>query len=274
MFRRSRRIPVAVPAALLLLAASAGACGAASGPRQAETEAFADRFATVDGIDEGRWRVSDGWANGAGFGTDWRRSQMRPADEGIAVALVRNSGSKKGYSSGEIQSSGFYGHGYYEIRMKAARGDGLVTGFFTYTGSYFGDRWNELDIEILGRDTRMMQVNYFTDGRPAGAVDVPLPFDAADGFNTYGIEWLPDRINWYANGKLVHTETGSRLPLPDRPQKIYFHLWNGVGKNDWLKPFRWEGKPYVAAFECISYRPARTEGPSCAGKGDDTASAD
>jgi endo-1,3-1,4-beta-glycanase ExoK len=273
MFRRFGQIPAASAALLLLAAMSPGTAEAAGGTRKVETAAFVERFDTVEGIDEGRWRVSDGWANGAGFGTDWRRSQMQAGPDGIEVSLERNPDSKKGYSSGEIQSHGFYGHGYYEIRMRAARGNGLVTGFFTYTGSYFGDRWNELDVEILGRDTRMMQINYFTDGKPAGAVDVPLPFDAADGLNTYGIEWLPDRINWYVNGKQVHTETGSRLPLPDRPQKIYFHLWNGVGKDDWLKPFRWEGKPFVAGFDCIAYRPVRTEGPSCA-DGDDTASAD
>lgn len=35
--------------------------------------------------------------------------------------------------------------------MKAIKNDGCVSSFFTYTGPYDGDSWDEIDFEVLGR---------------------------------------------------------------------------------------------------------------------------
>ncbi|HSK40120.1 MAG TPA: family 16 glycosylhydrolase, partial [Arenibaculum sp.] len=206
----------------------------------------------------------DGWSNGDYVGSDWRSSQVQPRDGVVSLVLDANPDAEKGFSSGEIQTHAFFEHGYFEARLQAAKGNGIVTGFFTYTGPTFGDPWDEIDIEILGRNTRQVQFNYFTDGVTAEPVTMDLPFDAAEGLHTYAFEWLPDRINWYVDGELMHSEDGTdNLALPENPQKLYIGMWNGRGLDDWLGTFRWKGEPLVAKVGCVSYQTERGSGPSC-----------
>jgi beta-glucanase (GH16 family) len=252
-FRRGS--PGLLGLAMLAFAAAGAASSDASAP-----DAFVDEMTTLD---PARWVVSDRWSNGSFVGADWRREQVRTGDGFATLVLDANPEAKEGFSSGEIQTRAFFRYGYLEARLQAARGDGIVTGFFTYTGPTFGDRWDEIDVEILGRNTRRVEFNYFTDGANTGGVGIDLPFDAAEGLHTYGIEWLPDRINWYVDGRLLHTETGARAPLPDRPQKLYIDLWNGRGVDDWTGRFEWRGEPFAARIDCVSYQPRRGDGPSC-----------
>src|SRR5690606_9833299 len=101
--------------------------------------------------------------------------------------------------------------------------------------------WGEIDIEILGRDTRSVQLTYFRRGEQH-VTTLPLPFDAADGFHTYGFEWTREAIRWYVDGRLIHEETGANGPLPQRPQRLYLHLWNTETLTEWLGPILpWQG---------------------------------
>src|SRR5262245_60878328 len=155
---------------------------------------------TMDDVENGRWRVADGWTNGEWTANDWRASQIQPAAEGIEITLAPTAGGEKRFSSGELQSEDTYRYGYFETRLQAARGSGLVTGFFTYARPGGEKSWDEIDIEILGRDTRSIQFTYFRGGENH-IVEAPLPFDAADGQHTYGFEWTREAIRWYVDGK-------------------------------------------------------------------------
>ena len=48
--------------------------------------------------------------------------------------------------------------------MKPIKNDGVVSSFFTYTGPSDGTRWDEIDIEFLGKNTTQVQFNYYTNG--------------------------------------------------------------------------------------------------------------
>lgn len=115
-------------------------------------------------------------------------------------------------------------YGYYEATFKAARGPGLVTGFFTYTGPHYGTRHDEIDIEILGRDTTKLHAAWFVGG-VLKERDIDLGFDAAQGFNTYGFHWLPDRIIWSVNGVDVFEITDKESALPVVPGRLFANLW-------------------------------------------------
>lgn len=223
---------------------------------------FIDRFATLN---EERWLIADGWTNGAWTANDWRRSQVILDDERMQITLERTRGGRKRYSSGELQSRVYYQYGYFEIRMQAPRGSGLVTGFFTYARNGGENTWDEIDIEILGRDTRSVQLTYFRGGVRHERT-VALPFDAAFGQHTYGFEWTPTAIRWYVNGQLLHEETGANGPLPQSPQRLYLHLWNTETLTSWLGPILpWEG-PWRLRVSCIAYA-ERYEGRSLCAPG-------
>jgi endo-1,3-1,4-beta-glycanase ExoK len=209
---------------------------------------FRDKF---EHLDSTFWSASDGWSDGPWFLNDWRKSQLRTGSAGLTVTLDRNPASKGGYSSGAIQSRRTFRYGYFEARMTAAPGSGVDTGFFTYTGPTQGQPWNEVDVEILGKDTRAVQFTYHTGNRQK-ATTVKLPFDSAMGSHTYAFDWEPEHITWYVDGKSVHTENGDSLPLPNEPQKIIFNVASSNASPEWLGRFTWPGRPILAQLRCIA----------------------
>lgn len=232
----------------------------AAAAAQTAMPAFVERF---DTIDDARWRVADGWSNGDWTANDWRASQVRPISDGVEVTLARSRGGQKRYSSGELQSEQMYRYGYFEARMRAPRGSGLVTGFFTYVRPGGENTWDEIDIEILGRDTRSIQLTYWRRGRNH-VTTLPLGFDAAEGLHTYGFEWTPRAVRWYVDGRIIHEEEGDNGPLPQAPQRLYLHLWNSETLTDWLGPILpWEG-PWRLTVSCIAYAPSYEGRQLCA----------
>jgi endo-1,3-1,4-beta-glycanase ExoK len=224
-------------------------------------EPFIDRFQTLD---ETRWRVSDGWSNGEWTANDWRRSQVRQSPGNLELTLARTRGGEKRFSSGELQSDMAFHYGYFETRLRAPRGSGLVTGFFAYTRAGGTSTWDEIDIEILGRNTRAVQLTYFSRG-VRYITTVPLSFDAAEGMHTYAFDWSPTYIRWYVDGVMVHEETGARGPLPQSEQRLYLHLWNSETLRAWLGAILpWDG-PWRLNVSCIAYARAYEGRSLCAG---------
>ena len=108
--------------------------------------------------------------------------------------------------------------------IKPARGVGVVTGFFTYTGPHYGTRHDEIDIEFLGKDTRHIHLAWFRDGVLKTRL-VPLGFDAADEPRRYRFDWLPDRIRWYVDDRLIFSIEGGPDDLPSVPGRLFANIW-------------------------------------------------
>ncbi len=219
-----------------------------------------DAFETQLGAhDAEMFHMANGWSNGDPFDCIWRESQVTfDPEHGRRMTLTLdfdNQDLDYDHKSGEYRSNENYGYGRFEVRIKAARGDGLVSSFFLYTGPSEDNPWDEIDIEFLGKDTEKMQINYYTDGVGGNEVMIDLSFDAADDFNDYAFEWLPDRIKWYVNGELVHKETDDNGPLPSHAMKIMVNLWPGIGVDGWLNPFDSSILPVEAVYEMIRFTP-------------------
>lgn len=214
----------------------------------------------LDAYNPERWFLADGYAAANEFNAGWRADHVRfsqgKMELRLDTATCPDGCSGRPYASGEYASTRYYGFGRFEVRMKPARGSGTVTSFILYTGSSEGTRWDEIDIEFLGRDTRRLQTNYFTDGVGRHETMIDLPFDAADDFHTYGFEWTREAIHRYVDGKHVHTETGTRGPLPLHPGKVIMNFWPGTGIDIWSGPFTYPGTPMVATYDDIRYGPA------------------
>jgi beta-glucanase (GH16 family) len=234
----------------ILLAAVAAMCAPMAGAQDDLGAPFVDHFQQLDA---GRWLESDGWSNGSWTANDWRRAQIGFGNRGAQITLARNSGGAKPYSSGELQTHTLYRYGYFEARLQAPRGSGLVTGFFTYIRPGGESTWNEIDVEIVGRDTRSIQYTYYRSGAKRYIV-VPLGFDAADAPHSYAFDWQPDHIRWYVDGRLLHEETGDGLPLPTAPQRLFLDLWNTTTLTDWLGPIQGQG-PWVLRASCVAQAP-------------------
>jgi beta-glucanase (GH16 family) len=71
--------------------------------------------------------------------------------DGLSIIMGPNPpDAAKPYAGGELQSDEHFQYGYYEVRMRVPRGDGIVVGFFTYTLPGDRDTQQEIDIEFVG----------------------------------------------------------------------------------------------------------------------------
>lgn len=202
------------------------------------------------------FEASNGWTNGMPFNCFWHKENVELKNGHLTLIVDKSSNpeaDKVPYSGGEYRSKATYGYGRYEVVMKAIKNDGVVSSFFTYTGPSEGDPWDEIDFEVLGKDTTQVQLNYFRDGQGGHEKMIDLGFDAAEDFHTYAFEWRKDSIIWFVDGKEVFRREKENFPVTK--QKIMMNAWNGLGVDEWLKPFDDSKLPLRAEYKSIKYTP-------------------
>ena len=190
----------------------------------AKPTGFADRFKTIDT----NWHVAEYDFDHDMFDTDWRLAQVstRASEDkqGLVLDLAPHSGGLNRFAGASIRREEASHYGRYEVRLKAAAGPGIITGFFTYTGAHYGTRHDEIDIEFLGRNTHQMHVAWFVGGLLENHV-VDLDFDASKRAADYAFEWYPDRLKWFADGKLIFEHHARDSPIPTIPGRLFVNLW-------------------------------------------------
>jgi GR25 family glycosyltransferase involved in LPS biosynthesis len=153
-------------------------------------------------------------------------------EDGTHLLLDRASTGGRPYRSGAFASARSFAYGRFEAEIRAARGSGLVTGFFLYRDA----PRQEIDIELPGSEPRTMLANvYFNPGDDGAAIafgyrgapwQIDLDFDATEDFHTYAIDWRPGLITWSVDGKIVHERAGwDPTPLPHLPMRLHANLW-------------------------------------------------
>lgn len=205
-------------------------------------------------LDSGRWYTANGWKNSDIQACEWRKEAISAEDNALKITLSDKGAKVSDYSCGEIQTRKTHRYGLYIVRMKAAKGDGLNSSFFTYIGPVHKQPHEEIDFEFLGKDTTGVQLNYYINGKPQGETWIPLGFDASEAYHNYSFMWEPDKITWYVDDKKVHqTKPGAKIPSV--PMKMYLTLWSGSSLvNDWLGPFKYE-EDAAAYFSDVSFTP-------------------
>ena len=209
----------------------------------------------------GDFIASDGWTNGSCFDCFWHKSNTSLDGGMLTLTIDQDKGGKGMYSGAEYRTKEFYSYGYYETSMQAIKNDGVVSSFFTYTGpsdkiNGVENPWDEIDIEILGKDTTKAQFNYYTNAQGNHEFMYDLGFDASEGFHTYGFDWQPDHIDWYVDGVKVYSANQN---IPKTAGKIMMNTWPGVSDPnnehqviDWLKAY--DGKtPLSAHYQWVTY---------------------
>ena len=186
---------------------------------QGAAQGFEEPFRSFD---PSRWSVADYDFSHPAFDTDWRRDKVS-FGSGLQIDLTPHQGHNR-FAGGSIRTHQTHHFGYYETRMKAAKGDGVVTGFFTYTGPYYGTPHDEIDVEILGKDTTKLHVAWFVNGALTNHF-VPLGFDAAECVHDYGFLWEPTGLSWFVNGQEVFRHSAKDGPIPEHPGHIFANLW-------------------------------------------------
>lgn len=218
---------------------------------------FADSFDAQD------WYISDFTFPSTFYRTGWVAENVHYGASSISLEINRTPVDHQPFSGAELQKTGFYGYGRYEVVMQAASGSGLVSSFFTHTDATFGDPHDEIDIEFLGNNTRRLQANIFAEGKTKGSIYIDLPFDASDAPHLYAFDWQPDSVSWFVDGEHVKTVTSAERPIPQTPGRIIMNIWTGSKDQ-----YGWHGPPEFedgtrAKYYCVSFRALGDRGTQC-----------
>ena len=219
------------------------------------------------------WNKSDGHCNKKPFFNIWCANHVTLSNEGMDITLNDNPCQCKEhcedcetqkYASGEIRTNCSYGFGRLEASIKAPKAEGTVTALFTYADPSKSGKQDEIDIELLGKDTTGMQANYWTNG-----IQHPYwinlkdklkdpQFDTSNKFHKYRFIWNEKTIRWYVDDVQVceiPDEKYTDLP-PKTPGQIIMSLW--AWKDFCLPLDCWAGNfeysnPVHAYFKDIRY---------------------
>jgi endo-1,3-1,4-beta-glycanase ExoK len=221
-------------------------------------------------FNEDLWVKGDG---GVGAETHCRfQDQGVQVEDGLLELVVRkeyiqpswskdHQQQKDGYnfSCGEVRTAPDkkVRYGRIETRMKAPsrkKGSGYISSLFTYTNDFDRDNpdvgiqeWEEIDVELEGGRPDKFQANLIYGvntwewwrTRIFGAWEDKIIVGPVDEWRVFAIEWVPDAIRWYVDGKLVKTLSSADIdcqpecvlpqenptPIPNNPTSILMNFW-------------------------------------------------
>jgi len=136
-------------------------------------------------------------------------------------------------------------YGRFEARMKMAATSGTVSSMFLYYNESYlkgEEPWNEIDIEILGKNPSQWQSNILTregdssiKSNTSSEVIHPFGFDATNEFHLYAIIWTPEYIAWEVDSVEVRRDTlgmtrgthadADQVKFMTEEQTLRFNLW-------------------------------------------------
>lgn len=160
--------------------------------------------------------------------------------------LTKQKSKERELAGAEYRTKKKFSYGKYVVKMKAAKGSGLISSFFTYEDP--GTPWTEIDIEFLGKNTKIAQFTRWIIHEP-NVKYVELDFDASKKFHEYSFEWMPDSIQWFVDGVLRFTATDI---IPQKPQQLMMNLW-AASWIEWAGKLDGKAVPAVAEYDYVKY---------------------
>jgi hypothetical protein len=161
------------------------------------------------------------------------------------------------YKGGEFRTKEAYTYGRFEVNYKPAKGDGILSTYFTYfdgseTDPWMSTKWNEIDLEILGRYDDNVQYNTITPGQVNHVRSHYVGFNPTEDYHTYAIEWTPEYIAWFIDGLEVYRQTQAHVQTVTHPQKIMMNIWQPAYAS-WVGAFDPAILPVFAYYDWTSY---------------------
>lgn len=158
------------------------------------------------------------------------------------------------YKGAEYRTKASFTYGRFEVRMMSAQREGMLSSFFTYNDMvpFDSQKWNEIDIEIMGRYADDVQFNTITPGQTNHVGRRQTPFNPHLGFHTYAIEWTPSYVAWFIDGSEAYRQTGPHIQTLIYPQKIMMNIWIPTAPN-WAGEWNDNVLPAFGSYDYVSY---------------------
>lgn len=159
----------------------------------------------------------------------------------------------KDFKGAEFRTKQTFLYGRFEVKMKSAFREGMLSSFFTYHEFSGGiENWNEIDIEILGRYPNDIQFNTITSNRTNHVSHYPLQFSPHEDFHIYAFEWTPTYVAWFVDGVEVYRQSDVHISTLNKPQKLMMNIWNPEAVN-WAGVFNPDVLPAFAYYDWVKY---------------------
>ncbi|MEV8379158.1 family 16 glycosylhydrolase [Kribbella sp. NPDC056861] len=224
---------VAAGAAVLAAAVIQGPADAdVNAPQAVAGTVWEDNFDGPAGQapNSGKWRYDlggGGWGNAERqYYTNSTRNSALDGAGHLVITARRESGGKQchygtcEYTSARLLTAQTFTqkYGRFEARLKLPRTQGIWPAFWMLGDG--GQTWpnnGELDImENIGREPSTVHgtihgPGYSGGGGIGGAYSLPNGGKFSDGFHTFTVDWAPDSITWYVDGKQYQRRTPADL---------------------------------------------------------------
>ncbi len=228
---------------------------------------WSDEFNKPGRPDPAKWGYEKGFVRNQEVQcyTEDRRENARVEGGRLVIEAHKDGFEGHPVSSASLTTRGkaSWTYGKIEVRAKIPTGKGTWPAIWTL-GT--GGRWpddGEIDImENVGFDPDRAHFNVHSTkldgtGHEGYGGSVTLPRLSA-GFHTYAVEWTPERIEWFLDGKAVHVYSKGNPHnvkwVFNKPQYLLLNLaiggaWGGQqGVDESIYPARYE-IDYVRVYQ-------------------------
>jgi hypothetical protein len=167
-------------------------------------------------------------ARGISAANGWLTLQLI---NGCGGSIIR---SKNAYSSG-------YSEAVVQLGGQGADYSGLVYTFITQSDTSLTNP-DEIDLEILGKNTGQVQTNWYINGSSQGVNGKNYNgYSMVTQSVKFGLRWNSSVAEWYINDVMVRNKTGS--PYFSKPQYVWSSIWDGSGVSSWAGTANWATGP-------------------------------
>ena len=162
----------------------------------------------------------------------------------------------KPYKGGELRTEDSFRYGRFEVRIKSALGNGVVSSFFTYNDFWEqgldNSYWNEIDFEWLGNYEDKVQTNLIIQNEWDLPELVDLNLNPHEDFHIYAIEWTPSHVNFFIDDQLVRSVDNFYADSLYHHQKLMMNIWQPT-YEDWVGEFDSSILPVYAFYDWVKY---------------------
>jgi uncharacterized membrane protein YgcG len=182
-----------------------------------------------------------------------------------SACFCATSAEAKPYKGAEVYSQTQHRFGRVEVRMRMARGSGILSTFFTYKqgSEAAGAAWEEIDVEGFGKaNATTWQSNILVGNPRVGSEQVhQAGLSLADGYHTFTIEWTPTAVVWLVDGVEARRTNGGQANQLTSLHNFRFNIWASDVSSwagafeasalpasqyvNWIRYYRYEGGTFV-----------------------------
>jgi endo-1,3-1,4-beta-glycanase ExoK len=178
----------------------------------------------------------------------------------LIITAQAFGGDKELLSSAELFIKEGIKYGRYEVRMRMAAADGVISSFFLWKDESGKDNafWNEIDIEVLGCSPAGFQsAIHYGAGGWSNMTHLEsfhhLNKALTTQYNTYALEWTPDYICWKLNDSLIRKDSGEIVTkFRNARMQLRFNIWPSQ-QSSWAGLFKPDVLPKHMYINWVKY---------------------